>query len=131
MDEQLQQHCIKYHGKEQITPAKSQKSIFQKGFRMIYCNPVPIAAACLLGKDVVTDALSTIFLAIIDLVKYGRDIVLQFGFGNVTITNKNLKVMFSESFKESVSNKHFEENMKRSKTPVSSLWKTSYTKTFA
>lgn len=43
---------------------------------MIYCNPVPIAAACLLGKDVVTDALNTIFLAIQDLTKYNRDIVL-------------------------------------------------------
>ncbi len=43
---------------------------------MIYCNPVPIAAACLLGKDVVQDALTTIFLAIQDLVKYNKDIVL-------------------------------------------------------
>jgi len=63
-DESFQQHLSRYHGKEQIVPAKSQKSIFQKGFRMIYCNPVPIAAACLLGKDVVQDALTTIFLAI-------------------------------------------------------------------
>jgi hypothetical protein len=43
---------------------------------MIYCNPVPIAAACLLGKDVVQDALNTIFLAIQDLIKYNKDIVL-------------------------------------------------------
>lgn len=69
-DPSFQQHLSRYHGKEQITPAKSQNSIFQKGFRMIYCNPVPIAAACLLGKDVVADALRTIFLAVQDLVKY-------------------------------------------------------------
>lgn len=50
---------------------------------MIYCNPVPIAAACLLGKDVVTDALNTIFLAIRDLVKYDKDLLLQFNFGNI------------------------------------------------
>ena len=39
---------------------------------MLYCNPVPIAAACLLGKDVVQDALDALFLAITDLVKYGN-----------------------------------------------------------
>lgn len=50
---------------------------------MVYCNPVPIAAGCLLGKDVVTDALNTIFQAIIDLVKYNKDLVLQFGFANI------------------------------------------------
>ena len=52
---------------------------------MIYCNPVPIAAACLLGADVVTDALSTLFTGITDLVKYGKDLNLQFGFGTIRI----------------------------------------------
>ena len=98
---------------------------------MIYCNPVPIAAACLLGKDVVTDALNTLFLAIIDLVKYGKDINLQFGFCAIRITGKNLKTTFGSNFIESIQNKHFENQMKRSTSPVSTLWKTSYTKTFA
>ncbi len=66
---------------------------------MMYCNPVPIASACLLGKDVVTDALNTIFLAIIDLTKYNKDLVLQLGFGAVSIQSLNLKVIFSDSFK--------------------------------
>jgi hypothetical protein len=61
---------------------------------MIYCNPVPIAAACLLGKDVVQDALQTIFLAIQDLVKYNRDIVLQFNFACVSIVGRSLKTLF-------------------------------------
>jgi hypothetical protein len=52
---------------------------------MIYCNPVPIATACLLGADVVKDALNTIFLAITDLVKYGKDIELPFGFCTIRI----------------------------------------------
>lgn len=43
---------------------------------MIYCNPVPIASACLLGADVVADAMSTFFTAITDLVKYGKDLNL-------------------------------------------------------
>src|SRR5687767_1073764 len=98
---------------------------------MIYCNPVPIAAACLLGADVVTDALNTIFLAVIDLVKYGRDVDLAFGFCNVRVTSKNLRTVFSESFISSVQHKQFEGQMRRSVTPVSNLWRTSYTKTFA
>lgn len=68
---------------------------------MIYCNAVPIASACLLGKDVVTDALNTIFLAIIDLVKYGKDINLQLGFCAIRITGKNLYINFSSNFIES------------------------------
>jgi hypothetical protein len=69
---------------------------------MIYCNPVPIAAACMLGKDVVTDALNTIFLAIIDLTKFNRDILLKFGFANISIIHRDLKVLFGDKFKESV-----------------------------
>ena len=102
VDPQLRPHLTRYPGKEEIVPAKSQNSVFQKGFRMIYCNAVPIAAACLLGKDVVTDALNTLFLAIIDLVKYGKDINLQFGFCAIRIINKDLKVTFANNFVESI-----------------------------
>jgi predicted transport protein len=91
---------------------------------MIYCNPVPIASACLLGTDVVTDALNTIFLAITDLVKYSKDIDLQFGFCNVRIQSKNLKVYFNTQFFDNISDKMFEKNMQRSVTPVSTIWKT-------
>jgi len=45
-DDKIQTHLNRYHGKEQITPAGSQKSIYQKGFRTIYANSVPVAAAC-------------------------------------------------------------------------------------
>jgi hypothetical protein len=69
---------------------------------MIYCNPVPIAAACLLGVDVVTDALRTLFLAIVDLIKFGKNIDLAFGCCNVRIFNKNLNVVFSDSFVEQI-----------------------------
>jgi len=43
---------------------------------MIYANPVPIAAACQMGKEVVEDTLRTIFLAIKDMLKYDYNIVL-------------------------------------------------------
>jgi hypothetical protein len=44
-----------------------------------------------LGKEVVNDALNTIFLAIIDLIKYNKDINLNFGFARVSIVNRGLK----------------------------------------
>jgi hypothetical protein len=69
VDEKIQYHLNRYHNKEQISPAKSQKSIYSKGFRMIYANSVPIAAAAQMGKEVVDDTLSTIWLAIEDLVR--------------------------------------------------------------
>jgi hypothetical protein len=131
VDDFLQPHLIHFSGKEEILPSKSQKSIYQKGFRMIYCNPVPIAAACLLGKDVVTDALNTIFLAIVDLIKYNRDLNINFGFARVRISNRGLKVVYATDFNVSCGDKQFEQQMKRSVNPVSDTWKSSYTKTFA
>jgi nucleoid DNA-binding protein len=131
VDEFLQPHLIHYAGKEEILPAKSQKSIYQKGFRMIYCNPVPISAACLLGKEIVNDALNTIFLAIVDLIKYNRDINLNFGFARISIVNRGLRVTFANDYKTTCVDKTFENQMKRSTTPVSNTWKSSYTKTFA
>ena len=108
VDSGLQSHLIHYPGKEEILPAKSQNSIYQKGFRMIYCNPVPIAAACLLGKEVVNDALNTIFLAIIDLIKYNKDLILNFGFATIRICNKGLKVVFSNDYKSTCKDKTIE-----------------------
>ncbi len=101
VDEFLQPHLIHYKGKEEILPAKSQKSIYQKGFRMIYCNPVPIAAACLLGKEVVSDALNTIFLAIVDLIKYNKNLHLNLGFARISIVNRGLKINFASDYAES------------------------------
>ena len=98
---------------------------------MIYCNPVPIASACLLGADVVKDALSTLFQAIIDLTKYGQTLDIAFGFCNIKIKNKDLRSFFSPCMSSSLTDKTFESQMKRSVTPVSTIWKTSYTKTFA
>ena len=108
VDQFVQTHLTHYPGKEEITPAHSQNSIFQKGFRMIYCNPVPIAAACLLGKEVVTDALNTIFLAIVDLIKYNRNLSLNFGFARISINNRGLKVNFSSDYKCSCADKTIE-----------------------
>lgn len=53
VDPCIQYHLVRYAGKEEISPAKSQHSIYQAGFRGIYANPVPIAAGACLGKEVV------------------------------------------------------------------------------
>jgi hypothetical protein len=80
---------------------------------MIFCNPVPIAAACLIHRNVVTDGLRAMFDAIIDLTKHGKDIVLPFGFTTVYLTNKNLKVVFSKDFTSSIEEKKFEDKVNK------------------
>lgn len=53
-----------------------------------------MAAAAMLGTDVVTDSLKTLFLAIQDLIKFDKNIDLAFGFCNVRFSNRNLKTVF-------------------------------------
>jgi len=38
VDPKLQYHLYHYPGKDQVECAKSQYSIYQKGFQMVYCN---------------------------------------------------------------------------------------------
>ena len=90
VDPQLQYHLVRYKGKEEISPSISQHSIYQKGFRCIYANPVPVAAGACLGVDVVKDALNTLFLAIKDLIKLNKNIDLAFGFCNVRFYGRSL-----------------------------------------
>lgn len=125
VDENLQALAIRYHGKEQVVNPKSQRSVYQKGFRMIYANPVPIAAACQMGKDVVEDTLRTIFLAIQDLLKYDNNLQLQFGFCNMTFIDKNMKCQFAPYLSHEVKDKDFETTMRRSNSPVGQTWRTN------
>lgn len=125
VDKCLQTHLIRYSGKEEICPAKSQKSIFQQGFRMIYANPVPIAACCQMGKDVVEDTLKTIFMAIQELIKLDYHIMLAFGFANISFVNKSMKCHFADYLSKQVKDKEFETTMRRSNSPVSTTWRTN------
>ena len=85
----------------------------------------------MLGTDVVTDALNTIFLAIKDLIKYDKNIDLAFGFCNVRCCNKRLNVKFRDGLSKTIGAPQFEEQMIRQKSPVSTLWRTSYGDTWA
>ena len=59
----------------------------------------------------VTDALNSLFLAIVDLIKFGKNIDLAFGCCNVRVFNKNLNVVFSDSFVEQIQDKDFESRL--------------------
>lgn len=108
VDPNLQYHLVRYPGKEEISPAISQHSIYQKGFRCIYANPVPVAAAAMMGVDVVKDALFTIILAIKDLIKDNRDVDLAFGFSNVRCSNRNLTAVFRDDLSKTIGSAKFE-----------------------
>ena len=98
---------------------------------MIYANPVPIASACQMGTDVVKDTLAIIFKAIEDLVSiHDKDISLQFGFCNIQMRNRNLKVYFANYLTKEVSDAQFEGTMKRMNSPVASMWRTNTSKMF-
>ena len=56
---------------------------------------------------------------------------MQYNFAYQSILGRSLKTTFASNFSESLQHKTFENTMKRSTTPVSTIWKTSYTKTFA
>jgi len=87
---------------------------------------VPVAAACMLGKDVVVDALNTLFLAIHDLVKLDKNLNIAFGFCNVRLNNRRLHTVFLDELSQSVGHASFEDKMIRQKSPVSTLWTTTY-----
>ena len=95
---------------------------------MIFCNAFPIASACMVPTNVVRDGLEAIWAAVIDLVEYGHDIDLNFGFARVCIFDKNLKFSFKKGFASGIQQRDFEDKMKMANTSCSSFWKTSYKK---
>ncbi len=87
-----------YLGKDDLDKPKSQASIYQKGFGMIFCNPYPIAAACMVDARVVRDGLQAFWRAVLDLVTMGKDIDLNFGFVRIQIIDSNLRVYWKKGF---------------------------------
>ena len=71
VDNKLKQYLSRFPGKDELEKPASQHSVYQKGFNTIFCNPVPIAAACFMGKDIVDSTLNAIFTAVGDLTKSG------------------------------------------------------------
>lgn len=73
-DKQLVEQLIRHPGKEEIDKPKSQHNIYQKGFSMIYANPVPIANSCYLDKETAQDALTAFSKAVSDLISLGKSL---------------------------------------------------------
>jgi hypothetical protein len=104
IDGKFKKLLTRFKDKEELIKPKSQTSIYQKGFQMIYCNPTPIAAGCFLPKNVVIDSLNAMFSGIYDLVNIGKNIVLKFGFCNVYLVDRNLTYSFSPDIGQIVTN---------------------------
>jgi len=102
VSERYKKVLTRFKDKEELIKPKSQSSIFQKGFQMIYCNPIPIAAACYMQKNVIVDGLNSIFSAIYDLIDIGKNVMLKTGFCNISFIDKNLTYTFSPEVSQTV-----------------------------
>jgi len=126
VDPQLKAMLSRYAGKEELSTTKSQNTVYQKGFGMIFCNPTPIAAACYLGKETVVSALAAFTTAVIDLTRLGYDLSLDFDFCKINIIDKNLKYSYRQDFNQQLNAPTFETKIKKSIVPTSSFWNTTY-----
>lgn len=61
-----------------------------------------------MGKDVTVDALETLFRAIVDLVKYDKNIDLAFGFANIRLINRKLTFVFKDDLVREIKAPNFE-----------------------
>lgn len=75
---------------------------------MIYCNPVPIAAACYLAKDVVSDCIGAFVKAVNDLTKLGHSMRINLDFITINIRNKSISHTFVPSFVSQLNSSGFE-----------------------
>ena len=126
IDPALQNCLIRYHGKLAVERPKSQHSVYQRGFQMVYCNPVPIAQSAYLDKNVIKDAHRAIFKAVGDLGKQGAAVELRFNFAVVVVSNHDLVCRFNPGFANSLNVNTYENKMRRSDLPCKDFWNTSY-----
>lgn len=125
-DPKLKSVLDRYPGKEELDAAKSQHSIYQQGFAMIFCNAGPIGAACFLSKEVVASAHEAFFRAVVDLTSLGYSLHLDFQFVTIDVIRKNLRYLFRQAFESTLNIAPFESKMRRSGYPTSQIWRSSY-----
>lgn len=126
VDNEFKYVLQRFPGKEQLERPASQHSVYQRGFQMIFCNPVPIAYACYLDKNVVADAHRAIFKAVRDLTSQGRNIELRFNFAVIRVLNRNLSVNFNPQFASQINDKEYELKMRKSDDPCKKLRSTTH-----
>lgn len=125
-DPKFQEQLLRYPGKQEIDKPKSQHSIYQKGFNMIYCNPVPIANASSLDRQSVEEALAAFSKAVIDLTALGKNMTIKIGVVQINVNNRNLTFSYNKQFEDSLNNTEYEKQMKKSLKETKSHWTDSY-----
>lgn len=117
---------LRYPGKEEMTKPKSQHSIYQKGFNMIFCNPMPIAASCELDKDVTEAILNTFARAVCDLIELGKSLDIVIGPCSIKINNRNMTYTYTNNFASQLNNTEYEKNLKKSLKETKQFWQEGY-----
>jgi len=126
VDSKMKYLLTRYPNKEEISHAKSQNSVYQQGFGMVFCNAGPIAASCYLGKEVVTSAIAAFTEAVSNLTQLGYNLDIDFGFAKVKINNKNLSYNYTQNFSGSLNQSAFESKIKKAETSTASHWENTH-----
>lgn len=122
VDSKLKYYLSRFPNKEELTVPKSQNTVYQQGFGMIFCNPGPIAAACYLGKEVVSSAIQAFIEAASNLTQLGYTLEIDFGFCKVKVTNRNLSYNFKQDFGHTLNQTSFESKIKKAEVATSTFW---------
>ena len=104
VDPRYKKNLIRFADKEELIKPKSQASVYQKGFQMTYCNPIPIAASCYLPKNLINDTLNAIFNAVLDSINIGKNVTVKTGFCNINFFEKNLSYNFNPDLNSVINN---------------------------
>jgi len=125
VDSKLKYYLSRFPNKEEITVPKSQNTVYQQGFGMIFCNAGPIAAASYLGKEVVTSAIQAFVEAVGNLTQLGHSLDINFGFCRVKIVNRNLSYNYLKNFAQGLNQTSFESKLKKSEVNTSNFWQST------
>jgi len=125
VDSKLRYLLTRYNNKEELISTKSQNSIYQQGFGMVFCNAGPIAAGAYLGKEAVQSAIQAFVEAVANLTQLGHNLDIDFGFCKVKISNKNLSYTYKQDFSYGLNSTGFESKIKKAEVATSSFWQTS------
>jgi hypothetical protein len=126
VDSKMKYLLTRYPNKEEISFSKSQNTVYQQGFGMVFCNATPIAASCYLGKEVVTSAINAFIEAVANLTQLGYNLDIDFGFARVKINNKNLTYNFTQNFSGSMNQVGFESKIKKAEVSTASHWENTH-----
>ena len=126
VDPKISNILSRFNHKEEITKPNSQKSVYEKGFKMKYFNTVPVCAATFINKKVVEDGIKAIFNVIYDLISLERRLCIKTGFCNINFFDKNMNYSFSPEIinltKDLINS---EEKFKNGVTPINKMWTVS------